>query len=137
MSSCGVGKLIDFTYHRILEGRLTTPTLFNAVMAEKCQLVNHHFLNTRNHLKIVVNVSHTTVTIAFHDNNIADSLLKRMTITNMPDLEEQLIQLWLEVQQILKHYHEEDSRSEKASIESYYRNYEFKRNLAKIYTYEF
>ena len=44
------GELIDFTYHQILEGRLTTPSLFNAVMAEKCQLVNHHFLNTRDHL---------------------------------------------------------------------------------------
>ena len=121
----------------ILEGRLTTPTLFNTVMAEKCQLVNHHFLNTRDHLKLVVNISHTTATIAFHDNNIADSLIKKMTITNMPDLEEQLIQLWLEVQQILKHYHEEDSRAEKASIDSYYRNYEFKRNWAEIYTYEF
>ena len=131
------GELIDFTYHRILEGRLTTPTLFNAVMAEKCQLVNHHFLNTREHLTIAVNVSHTTATIAFHDNNIADSLLKRMTITYTSDLEEQLIQLWLEVQQILKHYHEEDRRSEKASIDSYYRNYEFKRNAAEIYTYEF
>ena len=131
------GELIDFTYHRILEGRLTTPTLFNAVMAEKCQLVNHHFLNTRDHLRIAVNVSHTTATIAFHDNNISDSLIKRMTITNMPDLKEQLIQLWLEVQQILKHYHEEDSRSEKASIESYYRNYEYKQSMAEYYTYEF
>ena len=131
------GELIDFTYHRILEGLLTTSTLFNAVMAEKCQLVNQHFLNTRNHLKIAVNVSNTTAIITFHDNNIADSLLKIFTITNMPDLKEQLIQLWLEVQQILKHYHEEDSRSEKASIESYYRNYEYKQRLSELDTYEF
>ena len=60
-----------------------------------------------------------------------------MTITNTPDLKEQLIQLWLEVQQILKHYHEEDSRSEKVSIESYYRNYEYKQSMAEYYTYEF
>ena len=131
------GELIDFTYHRILEGCLTTPTLFNTVMAEKCQLVNQHFLNTRNHLKIAVNDSNTTAIIAFHDNNIADSLLNIFTITNMPDLKEQLIQLWLEVQQILKHYHEEDSRSEKASIESYYRNYEYKQRLSELDTYEF
>ena len=131
------GELIDFTYHCILEGLLTTPTLFNAVMVEKCKLVNQHFLNTRNHLKIVVNVSNTTAIITFHDNNIADSLLKIFTITNMPDLKEQLIQLWLEVQQILKHYHEEDSRSEKASIESYYRSYEYKQRLSELDTYEF
>ena len=131
------GELIDFTLHRILQGRLTTPTLFKAVMAEKCQLVNQHFLNTRNHLRIAVNVSNTTATIAFHDNNLEDSLLKLLTITNTPDLEKQLIQLWREVQQILKHYNEEDRRSEKASIESYYRNYEYKQRLSQLDTYEF
>ena len=131
------GELIDFTLHRILEGCSTTPALFNEVMAEKCQLVNHHFSNTRDHLRIAVNVSSTTTTIAFHNISIENSQLKIVTITNTPDLEKQLVQLWCEVQQILKHYNEEDRISEMASIESYYRNFEYKRMMAQLYNYEF
>ena len=37
------GELIDFTLHRILEGCSTPPTLFNEVIAEKCQLVKPPF----------------------------------------------------------------------------------------------
>ena len=131
------GELIDFTLHRILEGRSTTPALFNEVMAEKCQLVNHHFSNTRDHLRIVVNVSSMTTTIAFHNISIEDSQLKIVTITNTPDLEKQLVQLWCEVQQILKHYNEEDRIAEMASIESYYRNFEYKKRMAQLFNYEF
>ena len=130
-------ELVDFTLHRILEGRSTIPALFNEVMAEKCQLVNHHFSNTRDHLRIAVNVSSMTATIAFHNISIEDSQLKIVTITNTPDLEKQLVQLWCEVQQILKHYNEEDRISEMASIESYYRNFEYKRMMAQLYNYEF
>ena len=131
------GELIDFTLHQILEGRSTTPALFNEVMAEKCQLVNYHFSNTRDHLRIAVNVSSMTATIAFHNISIEDSQLKIVTITNTPDLEKQLVQLWCEVQQILKHYNEEDRIAEMASIESYYRNFEYKRMMAQLYNYEF
>ena len=131
------GELIDFTLHHILEGCPTPPNLFKEVMAEKCQLVNHHFLNTRDHLRIAANVSSMATTIAFHDTIIADSKLTIVTITNTPDLEKQLVQLWCEVQQVLKHYNEEDRISEMASIESYYRNFEYKKLMAQMYNYEF
>ena len=64
------GELIDFTIHRILEGRSTIPTLFQEVMIEKCRLVNYHFANTRDHLKIAANVTDTTATITFYNNCI-------------------------------------------------------------------
>ena len=131
------GEVIDFTLHRILEGCPTPPTLFKEVMAEKCQLVNHHFSNTRDHLRIAASVSNTAATIAFHNTLIEDSKLKIVTITNTPDLEKQLVQLWCEVQQVLKHYSEEDRISEMASIESYYRNFEYKKMMAQMYNYEF
>ena len=131
------GELIDFTYHCILEGHQTTPNLFNAVIAEKCILINHHFRNIKTNLKLAVNVSDTTATIAFHDNNLPESLLKKITITNTPDLKEQTIQLWLEVHEILKQYNVNDSRSEQTSIDSYYDHYDFKQELAEHYTYEF
>ena len=91
------GETMDFTLGRIRNGLLTPPALFTEIIVEKCQLINHHFLNTRDHLRIVANVSSTTATIAFHDTIIEDSKLKLVTITNTPDLEKQLVQLWLEV----------------------------------------
>ena len=131
------GELIDFTIHRILEGCSTTPTLFQEVMIEKCRLVNYHFANTRDHLKIAANVTNTTATITFYNNCIEDSKVKTVTITNTPDIEMQMVHLWCEVQKILKHYNEEDRVAEMASITSYYHHYEYKQRLAELFTYEF
>ena len=96
------GETMDFTLERIRNRHLTPPALFTEIIVEKCQLINHHFLNTRDHLRIAANVSSTTATITFHDTIIEDSKLKIIPIANTPDLEKQLIHLWLEVQQILK-----------------------------------
>ena len=112
------GELMESALGHIIEGYPTPPTLFIDIIAEKCQLVNYHFFNTRDHLRIAANVSGTATTIEFHDTIITDSKLTIVTITNTPDLEKQLVQLWCEVQQVLKHYNEEDRISEMASIES-------------------
>ena len=85
----------------------------------------------------MANVSSTAATIEFHDTLIEDSKFKTVTITNTPNLENQLIQLWHEVQQVLKYYNENDQISERASIESYYRNFAYKRLLANLFTFEF
>ena len=85
------GEAMDFTLGTIRDGLLTPPALFNEVIVEKCQLVNHHFLNTRDHLRIAANVSITAATIAFHDTITEDSKLTTVTIANTPDLEKQLV----------------------------------------------
>ena len=99
--------------------------------------MNHHFSNTRDHLQIAANVSHTAATIDFYDNSIEDSKFNTVTITNTIDLENQLIQLWHEVQRVLHYYHEDDQISEKASIESYYRNFAYKQRLVQLFPFEF
>ena len=131
------GELMESALGHILEGHPTPPTLFIDIIVEKCQLVNHHFFNTRDHLRIVANVSSMAATIVFHDTLIEDSKFKTVTITNTLDLENQLVQLWHEVQQVLKYYNENDQISERASIESYYRNFAYKRHLANLFTFEF
>ena len=113
------GETMDFMLDRIRNRHLTPPALFTEIIVEKCQLINHHFLNTRDHLRIAANVSSTTTTITFHDTILEDSKLKIITIANTPDLEKQLIHLWIEVQQILKYYNENDCIAELASIETY------------------
>ena len=42
-----IGESMDFALDRIRNGHLTHPALFIEIIVEKCQLVNHHFLNTR------------------------------------------------------------------------------------------
>ena len=60
-----------------------------------------------------------------------------VTLTNESDLKYQLVQLWTEVQKLLKFYNEDDRIAELASIESYYRNFEYKRRMSQLFTYEF
>ena len=131
------GELMDFTVHHILEGHPTPPASFIDLMVEKCQLINQHFCNTRDHLRVVTSVTNTVATIKFHDMLLADSKLKIVTLTNTSDLQDQLIQLWTEVQKLLKFYHEDDQIAELASIDSYYRNFAYKRRMAHLFIFEF
>ena len=50
------GETMDFTLDRIRNGHLTPPALFTEIIVEKCQLINHHFLKTGDHLRIAANV---------------------------------------------------------------------------------
>ena len=131
------GETMDFTLGRIRNGHLTPPALFTEIIVEKCQLINHHFLNTRDHLRIVANVSSRTATITFHDTIIEDSKLKIVRIANNPDLEKQLTHLWLEVQQILKYYNENDRIAEMASVETYYNSFAYNRMIVQHFMFEF
>ena len=131
------GETMDFALDRIRNGHPTPPALFTEIIVEKCQLINHHFLNTRDHLRIVANVTNTTATITFHDTILEDSKLKIVTISNTSDLENQLIHLWTEVQQVLKYYHEDDRIAELASIDTYYRTFAYNRMIAQHFMFEF
>ena len=78
-----------------------------------------------------------TATITFHDTILEDSKLKIVTISNTPDLEKQLIHLWIEVQQILKYYNEDDRIAELASIDTYYRTFAYNRMIAQYFIFKF
>ena len=132
-----MGELIDFTLQRIMEGLPTPPTLFQEVIIEKCRLVNHHFDNVRDHIKIATNVTDTTATVTFYNTLVDKAKIKTVVITNTPDIKNQLVHLWCEVQKILKYYNEEDQKAELASLKSYYDHYDFKRGWAEYNTYEF
>ena len=130
-------ETMDFALNRIRNGHPTPPALFTEIIVEKCQLINHHFLNTRDHLRIVANVTNTTATITFHDTILEDSKLKIVTISNTSDLEKQLIHLWTEVQQVLKYYNEDHRIAELASIDTYYRTFAYNRMIAQYFMFEF
>ena len=130
------GETMDFALNRIRNRHPTPPALFTEIIVEKCQLINHHFLNTRDHLRIVANVTGMTATIKFHDTLIEDSELKIVTISNTSDLEKQLIHLWTEVHQLLKFYHEDNRIAELASIDTYYRSFAYNRMIVQHFIYE-
>ena len=50
------GETMDVIIERIRTGQLISPALFIDIITEKCRLINSHFLNQRDHLKIVTNV---------------------------------------------------------------------------------
>ena len=131
------GETMDFTLNKIQNGHPIPPALFIEIIVEKCQLINRHFLNTRDHLCVVANVNNTTAVIGFHDTLLEDSKLKLVTIVNTPDLENQLVHLWKEVHQILKFYHEDDRIAELASIDTYYNSFTYNRMIAQHFIYEF
>ena len=126
------GELMDFALNWILEGHPTPPALFIDIIVEKCQLINHHFCNTRDHLRIVASVTNTAATVKFHDTALEDSELKTVTLSNTSDLKDQLIQLWTEVQELLQYYHEDDCIAELASIDTYYRDFEYNQMMAEL-----
>ena len=131
------GELMEFILQLLRDGKPIPPSTFKNIIIEKCRLVNHHFDKTRKHLRLAANVTDTTATITFYDNYIEDSKLTTTSISNTPTLEAQLIQLWRDVQSVLKHFNEEDRIAERASIESYYWQYKLKQEWAELLTYEF
>ena len=126
---------MDFTLYRIRDGHLTPPSLFIDIMVEKCQLINHHFCNTRDHLRVVASVTNTAATVKFHDTLLADSELRMVTLSNKPHIKDQLVQLWIEVQDLLRYYHEDDQRAERASIDTYYRDFEYNKMMAEFFNF--
>ena len=126
------GELVDSALDLILEGYSVPHTLFNDIVVEKCQLINHHFCNTRDHLRIVANITNIAAIVKFHDTALEDSELKIITLSNTSDLKDQLIHLWTVVQELLKHYNEDDHIAELASIDTYYRYWKYDQMMADL-----
>ena len=64
-------------------------------------------------------------TIKFFDRELEDSQLLHITISNLPDLEDQLYRLWIEVCGLLRDYTIDDHAAELCSIDTYYSNLEY------------
>ena len=126
------GELVDSALDLILEGHSVPHTLFNDIVVEKCQLINHHFCNTRDHLHIVASITNIATTVKFYDIALEDSELKIITLSNTSDLKDQLIHLWTVVQELLKYYHEDDRIAELASIDTYYRYWKYDQMMADL-----
>ena len=80
----------------------------------------------------MASVTNMAATVKFHDTALEDSELKIVTLSNTSDLKNQLVQLWTEVQELLKYYHEDDRIAELASIDTYYRDFKYNQMMAEL-----
>ena len=119
------GENMEFALYRIQEGHTIPAGLFIEIMAEKCQLINQHLWKTCDHLMIVASITNTSVSVQFHDILFEDSEFRCITLSNLPDLEDQLIHLWTEVHDVLQYYHINDHNAELESIDTYYHELEY------------
>ena len=111
---------MEFALDRIRNGHVVPAGLFIDIMTEKCQLINKHLRTTRDYLMIMASVTNMTASIKFHDIYLEDSEIRHVTLSNLPDLEEQLIHLWTEMCDLLRYYHIDDHDAKLISIDTFY-----------------
>ena len=116
------GELMDLALSRRWEGHPIPTGLFIEIITEKCQLINKYLRSIQDCLLIVVNITNNKASIAFHDIHYTDSKMHCVTLSNVPDLENQLIYLWTELQEFLTYFHLEDPVAELDSIKTFYRH---------------
>ena len=116
------GPNMEFALDLIRTGHTVPAALFIDTLTEKCLLINKHLCATRHYLVIMASVTNTTASIKFHDIYLEDSEIRHVILSNLPDLEDQLIHLWTEVRDLLRYYHIDDHDAKLASIDTFYSN---------------
>ena len=86
----------------IAGGQPVPKTLFLDVMVEKTQILMGHVNNHHLGLCLTANIGHNNAVIRVYDNfATVDTQILQVTISNLPNLENQLFQLYVEVTAIL------------------------------------
>ena len=114
------GDNMEFTMDPIRDECSVPAALFIDILTEKCQLINKHLHNTHDHLMMMASITYTLASIQFHDILFEDSEFRCVTLSNLPDLEDQLIHLWTEVHDILRYYHIDNHEVELVAINTFY-----------------
>ena len=116
------GENMEFTMYLIRDGHAVSAALFFNILTEKCKLINRHLRDSHDHLMIMASITNQSASIQFHDILFENSEFHHVTLSNLPDLEDQLIHLWTEVWDALRYYHINDHNAELASIDTFYCN---------------
>ena len=116
------GEIMEFAMYLIRDEHAVPAALFIDILTEKCKLINRHLRDSRDHLMIMASITNQLATIQFHDILFENSEFHRVTLSNHPDLEDQLVHLWTEVQDVLHYYHISDHNAELSSINTFYHN---------------
>ena len=119
------GLNMEFALGRMMEGHDIARGLFVDILTEKYQHIHKHIREAKDCLMMVANFTNMVATIKFYDRNLDDSQLLYVTISNLPDLEDQLYWLWIEVHGLLRDYSIEDHAAELHSIDTYFSELEY------------
>ena len=118
------GFNMEFAVGLMMDGQPIPEGLFIDILTVKCKLIHQHIREAKDCLMMVANVTNMVATIKFFDKNLEDSQLLIVTVSNLPDLEDQLYSLWIEVHGLLKVYAVDDHAAELCSIDTYYSDLE-------------
>ena len=118
-------EIMEFASGLVRNGHTIPASLFIDILTEKCQLLIKHLCSTRDCLMIVACITNDTTSIKFHDIHYKISEMRHVTLSNMPDLEDQLRYLWTEMRNFLCYFHIDDHAAELASIDTFYRELEY------------
>ena len=78
--------------------------IFIKLMIKKANIIKDHLKNSIDQLIIVPNIGPTMATFKFYDIKEEDSLKLHMTLSNLGDIEEQIHQLWQQLNFLLQQY---------------------------------
>ena len=73
-------------------------------MTKKANIIKEHLKNSLNQLIIVANIRPTEAIFKFYDLKEEDSLKLHMALSNLGDIDEQIHQLWQQVNFLLQQY---------------------------------
>ena len=78
--------------------------LFVKLMIEKANIIKDHLKKSIDQLIIVANIGPTMAVFKLYDLKEEDSLKLRVTLSNLGDIEEQICQLWQQMNFLLQQY---------------------------------
>ena len=78
--------------------------LFIKLMIEKANIMDDHLKKSMNQLIIVANIGPTMAVFKIYDIKEKDFLKLRVTLSNLGDIEEQIHQLWQQMNFLLQQY---------------------------------
>ena len=78
--------------------------LFVQMMTDKANMLKKHLKDTESHLRLCANIAPNMATIKLYKIKKEDSQKVHITISNLGDINEQLYQLWVQLNYILKEY---------------------------------
>ena len=96
------GLPMQFANILIADGKQVPQTLFMDIMVEKTQILIEHVNNHHLGLCLTANIGNNSAVVCVYDNfATVNTQMLQVTISNMPNLETQLFQLYVEVTAIL------------------------------------
>ena len=78
--------------------------LFIKLMIEKATIIKNHLKKSMDQLIIVANIVPTMAVLKIDDGKEEDSLKLKVTLSNLGDINEQIHQLWQQINFLLQQY---------------------------------